>query len=330
MWDFLAKRTANPTEWRPRLQRFLDQWTIRLHMRKIQDAAHVPIGIPVTLVCIVRDAENTIGDFVRHYERIGIQKFVIIDNDSGDNTLDILRQFKNVTIYKTALDFGRYKKSLRYALFNMIPKGEWCLMVDDDEFLNLDLLNTKDIGVVINYLEAHDFNLVRALMLDFYPDSGMFGVDGLSMSEMNFFELRSIYQDYSNVFDCSIWRGGVRKRVFDVSPILTKFPLIKRAKGLSFFDCHGSVGPRRRIADIDLVIEHVKFCFLHRVEDNVARKTHFNKSSELAPLAAALRLQNIKTLKCDISVHRSNLYRAVEMGYVIVNKRFFDRSHSTI
>src|ERR1019366_808947 len=87
--------------------------------------------------------------------------------------------------------------------------------------------------------------------------------------------------------------GGVRERVFKMSPTISKVPLVRWKAGMRFLLSAHAVSPIR-LASTTGALLHYKFLadFYERAKIEVAREEHFSQASEYKAYAAVLAEQD--------------------------------------
>jgi hypothetical protein len=113
----------------------------------------------VLLAYLIKDEEDVISQNLCHHYKIGFRNFVIMDNNSSDNTVDLINAFKiqhpdtNLIILNdTIIGYNQAVKTnsmSQYAIsmFNLLGiNTEWILPVDADEFfIPCPQLNMKSL-----------------------------------------------------------------------------------------------------------------------------------------------------------------------------------------
>jgi cellulose synthase/poly-beta-1,6-N-acetylglucosamine synthase-like glycosyltransferase len=241
------------------------------------------------LVCLVRNGEEHLPAFLRHYRGLGVRHLYFIDNGSDDRTLELLDGHPDVTVYQTALPHKHYERELRRLIIEKHCRGRWCLNVDVDELFDYPRSDRLELTALLAYLASQNATAMAGYMLDMYARENVFGDAG----EL---DLRSAYPCYDidditrsdyhapqvlpfcdqNVLlggsvDCRF--GGVRKTLFGNKTgedyLLNKHPLI-------FLDgrlepvTHPHYSNGARVADVTCVLYHYKFTprFKAKVEES--------------------------------------------------------------
>jgi hypothetical protein len=137
----------------------------------------------LTLFCIVRDEGFFLPAFLAHYRRLGIARFVVLDDGSTDGSLDLLRTQPDVTIVGSPLRYGdtiayapalagrvletRAVRLWRDQLMNRFAIDRWAVVADSDEFLCLP--EGMTLPDLVARLEAEGIEAVWGSMTDMYP-----------------------------------------------------------------------------------------------------------------------------------------------------------------
>ena len=86
------------------------------------------------IVTMVKDEEKEVEDWIRYHLRQGVEAFIFYDNNSSDNTITILRRYKQVIVIDWPWQNTQEDASLHGILYT---RGTclWSLYMDIDEFL---------------------------------------------------------------------------------------------------------------------------------------------------------------------------------------------------
>ena len=204
---------------------------------------NLPKSEPV-LITVFKDADNFIQHFVTHYKSM-FSNFVFIDNGSTDNSVNILKQMslddKNLHIdiwYTDAKYNGTRAGGWRQRLMSLYGINRWWLVVDIDELFVFD---GKDISAMVKHLENIGAEAATAFLIDMYPKCNFKQKDDIKteniISEYRFFDKTGYLKNYNNKYKYRFF-GGLRKRVFNLTPSLQKFPLIYITKNTIGINSH--------------------------------------------------------------------------------------------
>lgn len=244
-----------------------------------------------TVVCVVKDELERMKLFYNHYRRLGIKKFVVLDNDSSDGTCEYLLNQKDTHVYSVKEPFQTQKKeSWIEKLLALEGYNKWYIVVDSDELLDYPGSEEHGIEKFIAYLSNHGYSRAFGLMLDMYSDKQLFSVDCNALDipkELCYFDADSYFfvGGYEKNFNKKSFRimGGPRYRMCG-SPILqSKQSVFYFTPDVLYRHCHFLYPEiEREEAPICFVLRHYKFLktdenvYKHRIDDG----TYHNGSSE--------------------------------------------------
>lgn len=136
----------------------------------------------VTLCCIVHNEMYFLPAFLAYYRRLGVDRFVVLDDRSTDGTAAFLDQQPDVMVvesdirYFAEVDYDpeargkvrelRAVRLWRDQLMDQFCTGQWALDVDPDEFLAVP---GDDLPAFTRALEAEGAEAAWGVMLDMYP-----------------------------------------------------------------------------------------------------------------------------------------------------------------
>jgi len=90
----------------------------------------------ISPVLITKNAEATIGLTLESL--IDFNEVIVLDTGSSDQTIEIAKQYDNVSLYRTSFSgFGRAKNAAA-----KLAKNDWVLSIDADEVVTEELLNS--------------------------------------------------------------------------------------------------------------------------------------------------------------------------------------------
>src|SRR5262245_51355336 len=100
------------------LMKLLKRWLIGVSSWPISGPAKPKLTAnDAVVVCLVRNGENYVQSFVRHYLRLGFKHIFLLDNGSTDRTVELARAHAEVTVLRCRLKFRRFKRDMRDYLF---------------------------------------------------------------------------------------------------------------------------------------------------------------------------------------------------------------------
>ncbi|MGJ8606290.1 MAG: glycosyltransferase family 2 protein [Marivita sp.] len=245
--------------------------------------------------------------FLKYYREMGIDHFLIVDNDSDDGSGDYLEGQPDVSLWRTE---GGYKAS-RYGmdwlnyLLGKYGHDHWCLTVDPDELFVYPFCDTRPLPALTDWLDSCSIRSFGAMLLDMYPKGPIeahpyqSGQDPLEIA--SWFDAGN-YTYKMNWKMRNLWiRGGPRMRAFfskmpHRAPALNKTPLVRWHRNYTYATSTHMLLPR----GLNLTYEewggekasgmllHTKFLntFAAKVEEELARGQHYAASHEYRAYAA--------------------------------------------
>ena len=75
---------------------------------------------PVVL-CLFKNGSYFIDSFIKHYQNIGFNNFVFLNNNSDDDSIELLEKH-NVTIINSGLSYKKYKWAFKQFLVHQYGK----------------------------------------------------------------------------------------------------------------------------------------------------------------------------------------------------------------
>lgn len=224
------------------------------------------------VVCLVKNGEEYLPSFLRHYRKLGARHFFFIDNESTDDTQPILRRQHDVTIYRTSLKHKRYESEIRRTIIEKHCSSRWCMCVDIDELFEYPGATSNPMETFLAYLNGNHYTSVVSYMLDMFASEQ--GIKSAYLEDVyTSFDLSDIqWGDYFSGFEAfnglnvlpvetiGNYFGGVRQKHIKAGEsrfLLTKHPLI-------FIDHH--IEPvtmphfcnKSKIADVTCLLKHYK------------------------------------------------------------------------
>lgn len=266
----------------------------------------------VLLVSTVRNEKIRLPYFLRYYRDMGIDHFLIVDNDSTDGTLAYLSGQSDVSVWHTTHSY----KSATYGVdwMNWLKRtyahGHWVLVVDPDEFFIYPFCDTRPIQALTDWLDNSSIRSFSAMLVDLYPKGKIDEtpyVEGQNPLDItNWFDSGN-YTIKKNPDYGNLWiQGGPRSRVFfsdqpKKAPALNKIPLVKWNKRYAYVSSTHALLPR----GLNQVYEewggekasgallHTKFLdtFTQKAAEELTRKQHYSNSIEYTAYAESVKSQ---------------------------------------
>ena len=223
----------------------------------------------IVLLCLLQNGTYFIPSFMEHYTALGFKNFVFLDNDSSDNSVELLKEY-NCTILKTNLPYKTYKWVFKQYLVKKFGVKKWSLYVDIDELWDFPASDKIELTSFVKYLDKNNFNAVQSHMLDMFSGESLNNLmqfkdanlkkaytyyDNSGLIEKKY---TAAYNTINNPETRHYW-GGVHHSIFGIKNIyISKIPLIKWDKTISVHES-SHTSTFINIADVSTVLLHYKF-----------------------------------------------------------------------
>lgn len=248
--------------------------------------------------------------FLDYYRQMGINHFLIVDNDSSDGSLDYLANQPDVSVWHTTAGYKRARFGVDWLNWLQCKYGHnhWCLVVDPDEFLVYPFCDTRPLRALTDWLDASSIKSFSAMLLDMYPKGRLDqqpyqeGQDPLEIA--SWFDSGNYTIQKNNKFG-NLWiQGGPRNRVFfpdapEKAPALNKIPLVKWNRRYTYVSSTHMLLPRglNQVYDewggekASGMLLHAKFLdtFTAKAAEELDRGQHYAASVEYKAYAASLK-----------------------------------------
>ncbi|MEO0400795.1 MAG: glycosyltransferase family 2 protein [Pseudomonadota bacterium] len=296
-----------------RLQR--KRWRIRA-FRKRRELKRVVTRTdqirPKDLLCFstMRNEAIRLPYFLDYYRDMGINHFLIVDNDSTDGSADYLASQPDVSVWTTPGSYKRSRFGVDWLNWLQMKYGHshWNLVVDPDEFLVYPFCDTRPLRALTDWLDASSIKSFSAMLLDMYPkgrlDEQPYQAGQNPMEIASWFDSGN-YTIAKNHRFGNLWiQGGPRARVFfpdtpEKAPALNKIPLVKWDRRYAYVSSTHMLLPRglNQVYDewggekASGVLLHAKFLdtFNTKAAEELDRKQHYSASVEYKAYANTMR-----------------------------------------
>lgn len=277
---------------------------------------------------LVRNERVRLPWLLDYYRRLGIHRFLMLDNDSSDGTGEwLLQQGPDVHVFHTAASFAGSGAGMRWTnrLLDEHGTGAWCLTVDADEALVYPLCESMGLPGLTTYLDATGAEALLAPMLDMYAAGPVDEVryePGQSLIEtFPFFDATGYVRRDSEKFPYVEVQGGCRARVFYATPaagpVLQKVPLIRWKPDIKYTSSKHTAFPCR-LADLSGALLHFKYlpAFQAHVQAEVARGQHYLGAMEYRTYLRRLESGSPLTLIGPASARYRDSAQLEELGLI--------------
>ncbi len=325
----------------PLLER-AQKWILHHDMELVHGPAEVSFEKDEMVVLVVlRDGRPYIKSFVEHHFALGAKHLVFLDNGSEDGTIEALQRYESgVTVFKTGLPFRHYQISMRQYLVERFGKGRWTLSVDIDELFDYPFSDVVSLKALLGYLNERRYTAVVTQMLDMFPEE--ISSESAAVAGDEPLEKLHRYYDTSNVSthdyklfagfvdnevsneEIQVLQGGVQRRLFDLSPLLTKHPLVFLEEGVRPIDLSEHWVGGARLADFTGLLKHYKLSasLYGLVRREVEKRTYPNRHGKYDKYLKVLESDSRLELKDESSRELSSTDELLGSHFMVVSREY--------
>ena len=309
--------------YRLRLER--QRWRIRA-LRKRRELTPVAMRTKqikpsdIILFTTMRNERIRMAYFLRYYRDLGVNHFVIVDNDSDDGSREFMAEQPDVSMWGTTSSYKNARFGVDWLNWLQMKygHGHWTLTVDVDEFLVFPFSDTRSLRALTDWLDASSIPSFSAMLLDMYPKGSIDAVPYRAGQDP--FEIASWFDsgNYTiakNNRYANLWiQGGPRARLFfsgnpERAPAMNKIPLVKWDRKYTYVNSTHMLLPRslNRVYEV-LGGEKASGCLLHakfldtfkgKAKEELTRGQHYADGQEYRAYHDAM--QNNPDLWCKWS-----------------------------
>ncbi len=255
----------------------------------------------ILLFCTFRNEDVRLPFFLDYYRKLGINHFLLVDNDSRDAGRAYVLDQPDVSLWSTKAAYGeaRYGVDWLTYLQGKYADGHWALTVDVDEFFVYPFCDTRPIRALADWLDASGARSFGAMLLDMYP-KGPVGQTHYACGDdpfevANWFDSGNYIMTKNKLLK-NLWiQGGPRARSFFASkpkqaPALNKIPFVKWRKPYAYVSSTHMMLPRGLNLVYDQqggektsgILLHAKFLntFADRATEEAQRAEHYRAGRE--------------------------------------------------
>lgn len=241
------------------------------------------------LACVVvRNETVRLPFFLEYYRGKGVNKFFLVDNVSGDGTVEFLLKQPDVFLWQTPFSFkqANFGSAWFEVLLRKYGIGHWVLTVDADELFYYPNIENKNISQLCADLEAERKRAYPAILLDMYSDQPLLKTEYLMgqnfLEVFNFFDRKfyhRLFEEASPYKNQTFYFGGMRERIFGKKGdyLLSKVPLLKYDSDVILAGGqHFTNLTAKEISDEQGCLLHFKYFnfFADYVQNEVRRNEH--------------------------------------------------------
>lgn len=235
-----------------------------------------------------------------HHRALGVDHFLIVDNDSEDGTGAYLVSQPDVSLWTTRNSYKRSRFGMDWLthLQRRYAHGHWCLTIDADEIFIYPHHDTRTLRALAEWLDRQERKSLGALMLDMYPKGPL--RDHSYCAGDNPFDILGWFDGGNYMVQRkpdleNLWiQGGARARCFFAdqprrAPTMSKTPFVKWHRRYAYVSSTHSLLPKwlNHVYDdqggelTSGILLHTKFLhtIVEKSEEEKQRREHFENSS---------------------------------------------------
>jgi hypothetical protein len=256
------------------------------------------------VVTMVRNEALRLPYFFKYYKELGVDLFLVLDHQSTDGTDKVIAA-ESAAIQVDIKGNFAFKRAWLQAAVTHLAQDRWCLVLDADEFIVWPGMETDSLKKLTNDLDAEGAESFSCSLIDMYPDCNITQVGYRAGDDP---------LDYAPFFDRL---GDTRERIFGVSPLLTKVPLMRLQRGHHLtkgqHDVRNSIRSKRSGA-----LLHFKFLqdFKGKIRTNpMIKKFDPQYDTELKAYKEKFDQDETFVLYSDNSVRYESVSQLVKLGF---------------
>ncbi len=268
------------------------------NLKPVQDRTHLIKPGARLLMTMGRDENSRLPYFLEYYRKLGIDHFLVVDNQSEVPMADILANEPDVSLWSTDESYvdTRFGVDWMNALLGKYAVGHWTMTVDLDEFFVYPFMGQRSYGELLSHLDDSEKQSFFTLLVDMYPQGSIASAHvplGESPLEHAPYFDRLGYYTLKGGHEDTWTRGGPRLRAFNAenyaaAPALNKIPLVKWNRRFAYHLSTHVAYPtflnhahKRNHCPTGALL-HYKFVssFREKIDHAIKNKNHYNESKE--------------------------------------------------
>ena len=268
-------------------------------LKLVQDHTKSIKPSDILLVVCLRNELVRLPFFLDYYRKLGVDHFLIVDNDSTDEVLEWIRQFQDCSVWHTKASYFNSRFGMQWCnyLLGRYGDGHLCVTVDPDEFLVYPYMTTRSLRDLGVFLKDDDRVSMHALLIDAYG-AGTLSETRYSAGDDPFevcpYFDRDGYIQRPGANNATHIQGGPRMRVHsrlnpESSPALNKIPVVWWKRTYTYASStHDGWPPRINRAhtpgevSLSACLFHFKLMdlLIGKAHEEAERKQHYDAGSE--------------------------------------------------
>lgn len=301
------------------------------------DNNDIDVGVKdVLLFAKLRNEALRLPHFIDYYKNLGVNNFFFVDNNSDDNSREIILDEPSAYLFYTEENFKNNWFWMEY-LIEMYGLGHWCLVVDIDELFTYPNSERINLHLLANYMEQYSYTSISSLLLDMYSEKDFGDINyrpGQNpLASINYFDTSYektafTFPDRKNkeILHINGYTGGMRERVFGrmiPADILTKISFFKHDKSVYLVDGMHAIS-NTKSADLEGVVFHTKFLddFPGEVFEESKREQHYDNAIRYKHFEKSLIARPNFNLHFEGSVKLQSQEQLIDLGLMKTSSCF--------
>lgn len=236
------------------------------------------------VICLFKNMGNFIDKWFSHYVNLGARRFVFLDNNSTDDSVDKIDNLSRkygvgADIWSVPIEYNCFRScGWRQQIMDIYGTERWYLNVDSDELFVFSDTNL-DIGEYVKHRLSRGITVVKSMMIDVYSNKPIFDNDNIE--DFQFFDVCGYKKTSHDSYGERIY-GGPRNRVFGIKPSLQKVPLLYYTGSEALVNDHFIIPWVKNPKAVSSVLLHYKFLpgSLKAYKEMAKSGIHWNHSKE--------------------------------------------------
>lgn len=288
----------------------------------------------VLLICVVRNGAYHVRTYIEYHLRLGVRHIVFLDNNSTDQTVQIAREYEDVTILQTDRPYHIYENAMKRYLAGRFSRGRWNLCADIDERFGYPFSDTLPLREFVRYLNRSSYTAVLAQMLDMFSDAPLSALRNIAAEDLrrcctyyDISAIRKIDYRFGPPGHPAIKEhfGGIRRKLFGSDNGLTKAALVRvKDPRRLFVGWHHASDAR--VADVSCVLLHYPFAgaFSEKVAEAVAARRYGKFTADYVRYAEWLRNDPTGTIRSDSARELRSVNSLLDDGFLVASEEYLD------
>ncbi len=286
----------------------------------------------ILLFAILRNESLRLAHFIAYYKSLGVDWFFVVDNNSTDNSKEIILNEPRAHLFFTEESYKNHWYWMEY-LLEMYGKDHWCLVVDIDELFAYPNYESIKLPTMINFLENSNYEAIRCFLLDMYSINEIVANRNNPLEILNYFDKYYYETDFTFQnkkthlpYIFKIFEGGMRERVFGkTNPphILSKVPFF-RYTSKSYLSQGMHAIDNNVLADIQGVVFHTKFLsdFIDEVKEETLRGQHYGNAFYYKHYLEIIQKNESMTYHNEDSIKYQDSKQLIELDLMKTSEQF--------